>query len=132
MVTTPTTVPVLLGVKLTAKVHLARALSVLPQPLVMLVVTPKSPVGTKEMLTPLLRWFVSVIVLGPLVVPTVWAAKVRLAGEKVRGRAPMPERLYTCGVSEALSAMFTISFSPSISGTINGAGGHVRLPSCPW
>lgn len=50
---------------------------------------------------------VKVTIAGLLVVPTLWAAKVRLVTEKLTGSTPFPVRLYSCVLTAALSMKVT-------------------------
>jgi len=89
--------PVLPGVKITLRVHLAPAARVVLQGAVVPGVTKKSalPVKDKE-LSIVPELFVTVSVCAALGVPTGCDGKVRLAGAMVTGRTAVPVRFTTC------------------------------------
>jgi hypothetical protein len=92
---------VAVGVNVTLIVHLPLAVR-----LVVHVVadTAKSPVVEIAMLSSAAVWlFVKVNVFGELVVPTVCAVNVIVAGVSVAGVTPVPENATVCGVLLALS-----------------------------
>jgi hypothetical protein len=89
--------PVLLGVKITLKVHLAAAARVVPHGDVVPGVTEKSmlPVKDKEV-SGEPELFVKVSVWAGLGEPTGCDAKVRLVGAMATGRTAVPVRFTTC------------------------------------
>jgi hypothetical protein len=98
-VTAPVMAPAIFGVKVMLKVHLAAAATVAPQGLVPDGAALKSPLATMlEMDSVPPELFVSVTVWGALVVPTVCAAKVRLAGARITGTTALPLTSTTCGL----------------------------------
>jgi hypothetical protein len=105
IVTEPFNCPVALGVKVVVKVHEAPGASAIP------VVTQVPPEMLKlpvmEMLLMLMGaeiWLFNVMVVGALVVPTLWEANVTDAGVGTRGRMPVPLTVRVCGLPAASSA----------------------------
>src|SRR4029077_11388532 len=95
--------PIALGVNVTVKVHLACATSVAVQGVVPPGAAAYSPLPVTAGLTLVARLLVIVMVCAALAVPTAWAAKVRLGGAKVSGRAAVPFTSRTCCPTVALS-----------------------------
>lgn len=117
--------PVTVGVKVTLMLQFAPAASVLPQlfvwaksPLAAMVAIDKGPV-------PL---FVRMTVCAALVLPTLWAGKVTVVGERVApgtvGRDPVPLRLTDWGLPEALSETFR---DPGREPVVDGAKATLTL-----
>lgn len=97
-------VPLLEGVKVTARLHCAPAARPLPHGFVLPGATEYSPLATTLVSASETLWlFAMVIVFGPLVVPTVCGAKVKPAGVIVTSDKPVPETETTCVPMLALS-----------------------------
>ena len=72
---------------------------------------------------------VSVTGFAALVVPTDWAAKVRLTGEKLTGRTAVPERFSTCVPTAAESVNTTAPLMVPLREGLNvTAKGLVKKP----
>jgi len=98
-VAAPVMEPTTLGVNVTLNVHLPPAATVAPQGFVPEGTAEKSPLATRlEILKAPPELLVSVTVLGALVVPTVCALKLRLAGDNETGTAPVPDAAMNCGL----------------------------------
>jgi hypothetical protein len=102
----PFLLPSAVGVKVTLMVQLAATARVVPQVLV----CAKSPVATMLVIfRAAVPGLLNVTACGGLVVPKGWLAKVKLVGDKLtRGDGrPFPASVIVCGLSDALSVMFT-------------------------
>ncbi len=105
----PVLVPVAVGVNTTLMVQVPKAATLAPQ---LVVDTLKSPVVEIETLvSATFRWFVSVNTFAGLVVPTVRAAYVTLAGVNAAGIPPVPDSATVCGLFEALSLIVSVPVS---------------------
>jgi hypothetical protein len=127
MVKFPFVTPFVVGVKLTAKVHLAFAASVPLHGLELLPTAEKSPLVAHVNVTLWLWLLVSVMVCATEVDPTLVAAKVRLF-DMDSANIPLPVRPTTCGAPTAVS--LTV-IAPGMDPTIVGANVTVMVQVCP-
>jgi hypothetical protein len=102
MVNAPLMIPFVVGVKLTANVHLAFAFSVPLQGFAPLPTAEKSPLVADVKVTDWLWLLVSVMFCEGAVEPTLVAAKVRFPDNDIAS-CPLPVRLTTCGEPTAVS-----------------------------
>jgi len=124
-VAAPVMAPVTLGVKVTLKVHFAPAATLAPQGLVPDGAALKSPLATMlEMVSVPPELLVRVTVWGALVVPTFCAAKVRLAGDRDTGSAPVPVTSTICGLPAPEVAMAT---APLVDPVLDGVKVTLRV-----
>ena len=116
IVAAPLIVPVAEGVNVTLRVQDALAATLAPHGVVPPEVTEKSPLPTKLVsVSAVEALFVTVSVCAALVVPTVCAAKVRLAGAIVTGTTAVPVILITCCATAALSEITTAPCSAPLT-----------------
>jgi hypothetical protein len=125
IVSVPVRLPAAVGVKVTEIVQPAPAATVVPQ----VFVSAKSPEAVIDVMdSPAVPELVSVTVCASLVVPSVWAAKVRLVVERVTEEAelapvPVPLRGMLCVAFGliALSALSVSTNAPLIEPEVEGA-----------
>lgn len=123
----PLMTPSVVGVKVTAKVHLAFAASVPLHGLELLPTAEKSPLVAHVNETLWLSLLVSVMVCATEVDPTLVAANVRLF-DMESANIPLPVRPTTCGAPTAVS--LTV-IAPAIDPTAVGANVTVIVQVCP-
>ena len=106
MLMVPVLVPAAVGLKVTEIVQLAPALTVVPQVLVW----EKSPLAVMpEMVSEALPVLVRMTVCAVLVLPDIWAVKVREAGDKpTTGSVPVPVSGQVWGLFAALSEIVRV------------------------
>ena len=105
IVKAPVLVPVAVGAKVTGRVQLAPAATVVPHASA----SAKSPlVATPEIVSTAVPLLVRVMFCAGLVVITFCPEKVKLADESVtRGAVPVPDNAMLCGLPAALSVIVT-------------------------
>ena len=116
---TATRVPFAVGVNVILTVQFALAASVVPQVVADWAKSPAfAPVNVMpEIVRVVLRLFLTVIFFAVLVVPTVWAVKVKLDGVTDTGAIPVPVKLTDCGLLFALSVTVSDAvFAPGVTG----------------
>ncbi len=116
---TATRAPFAVGVNVILTAQLAPAASVVPQVIADWAKSPAfAPVNVMpEIVRVVLRLFLTVIFFAVLVVPTVWAAKVKLDGVTDTGGVPVPVKLTDCGLLLALSVIVSAAvFAPGVTG----------------
>jgi hypothetical protein len=118
----PERAPVADGLNLMLMVQLAPEFSIVPQvvadcrnspPIVFVMLIPVSVVASL---------FLTVITWAALVVPTVCAANVRVAGVTATGTTPVPVSVSDCGLLDAPSVIWTVTeYGVALAGQILGS-----------
>jgi hypothetical protein len=115
-----TRAPVADGVNVTLTVQLAFAAKAAGQVVADSAKSPASaPVNvTPDIVSVVLRLFLTVTFFAALVVPTFWGAKVRLDGVTDTGTTPVPVKVTDCGLLFALSEIVSAAvFAPGVTGS---------------
>ena len=116
---TATRVPFAVGLNVMLTVHFAPAAKVAPQ---VVADCPKSPAlapvnELPDIVRVVERLFLMVTIFAALVVPTVWAANVKLDGVTDTGAIPVPVKLTDCGLLFAPSVIVRAAvFAPAVTG----------------
>jgi len=111
--------PFAVGLNVTLTVHFAPAAKVAPQVVADWLKSPAFvPVNVlPDIVRAVGRLFLIVTIFAVLVVPTVWAAKVRLDGVTDTGAIPVPVKLTDCGLLFAPSVIVSAAvFAPGVTG----------------
>jgi hypothetical protein len=90
-VSVPVAAPTAMGEKVTPTLQLAPAPT--PEPQVLLAIAKPAVVPMPEKFMATLSWFVSVTVLGELVLPTTTVLKLKVVEERLTGALPVPARV---------------------------------------